>query len=290
MPLKNIRRNRLVSKLSPSNPNAKTATVRGLRMDDIGAATKQNEVYGRTRIPVGPLQVPFPGNFLFFKYLPGIRKWGPYDELTPAVWAALFQLLKDRSCPLTIGITASWVEDSGALTPFPKKFPEQAKLLKQAADEGLIEIANHGLTHCVLQDSQFKPRLFSSNRTAHREFWDWIPPETHRENIQRSQNILQDYFARPVTTLIPPGNVYQHCTVQFARESGIRTLSCKTPTRFENDIAFVGDEDLLPFHDREIALEEVDWLTNKLESIDASTLRFIRDLGDQVRQTGSLRL
>lgn len=263
--------------------------VRGLRMDDIGAATKRNEVYGRTRIPVGPLQVPFPGNFLFFKYLPGIRKWGPYEELSPSVWQTFFQLLKDRSCPLTLGVTASWVEDSGVLTPFPKKYPEQARLLKQAADDGIIEIANHGLTHCVLKDFLFKPRLFSSNRTAHREFWDWVPPETHRESLQRSQSILQEYFARSVTTLIPPGNVYQPCTVEFAREYGIRTISCKTPTRFEKEIAFIGDEDLLPFHDREIAREGVNWLTTRLQALDIPALRLIRDLGDDIRQKASRR-
>ena len=65
---KSTRRSPLDSKLSPSRVDANGATrVRGLRMDDIGAATKRNEIYGRTRIPLGSLQIPFPGDPLFLK-------------------------------------------------------------------------------------------------------------------------------------------------------------------------------------------------------------------------------
>ena len=32
-----------------------------LRLDDVGAASKQHEVYGVTRIPLGPLRAPVPG-------------------------------------------------------------------------------------------------------------------------------------------------------------------------------------------------------------------------------------
>jgi hypothetical protein len=36
-----------------------------LRLDDVGASSKRFEVYGRTRLPFGGWQLPFPGNFLF---------------------------------------------------------------------------------------------------------------------------------------------------------------------------------------------------------------------------------
>jgi len=49
-----------------------------IRMDDVGAASKRHEVYGRTRLSVGPVRVPFPGNLLWLKYLPPIKSWGPY--------------------------------------------------------------------------------------------------------------------------------------------------------------------------------------------------------------------
>ena len=60
--------------------------------------------------------------------------------------------------------------------------------------DGIIEIANHGLTHCVLIENLFYPRPFSSNRKFHREFWKWLSPEIHKEHIYRSQEILSNYF------------------------------------------------------------------------------------------------
>ena len=176
---------------------------------------------------------------------------------------------------MTLGITASWVEDSGSLTPFPKKFPAQAALLKAAAARGLIEIANHGLTHCVLSDDQFKPRLFSSNRNAHREFWDWISLEKQEEHLQRSQSILQDYFETAVVTFIPPGNVFQPLTAEIARRYGLVNLSCNTPSRLEDGTAYIGDDQLLAFHDREIILEGVEWLERRLEGISKASLKLV---------------
>lgn len=262
--------------------------IRGLRLDDVGAATKQYEVYGRTRIPLGPVSFPFPGNFLFLKYLPPIKKWGPYREMRETEWESLWNLLRLQGTKLTIAVTATWVERDGSLTPFPVKYPAQARSLKSALKEGLIEIANHGLTHCVLANGQFKPRYFSSNRKAHREFWDWIPWETQRRHLRESQQILQDYFETAIVTFVPPGNVFQEATVELAREAGIRTISCKTTTRLEKDMAFIGDEDLLTFHDREIALEGLGWLTQRLDQLDHRPLQFVRELGETLCARGTL--
>lgn len=253
-------------------------------MDDVGAATKQNEVYGRTRIPLGPIHIPFPGNFLFIKYIPGIKKWGPYPEMTPRQLESYLSLLETNRWPVTLGVTASWVEDDGRLTPYPVKYPEQARLLKKAAEHRIVEIANHGLTHCVLEGKQFRPRLFSSNRTAHREFWDWVPEGVHRENLERSQDILQSYFDRPIETLIPPGNVYQPMTIRIAKTFGIKTVSCRTPSRVEDGVAYVGDDQLLAFHDREMVLFGESWLSSRLQSVKATALQFVGDLGKKMLQ------
>src|SRR5262245_46231072 len=80
-----------------------------LRLDDVGAASKQHEVYGATRIPVGSLRLPFPGNLLFLKYLPPIKRWGPYPELTAAEWHAILAALAERGATLTVAVTAGWV-------------------------------------------------------------------------------------------------------------------------------------------------------------------------------------
>ena len=253
-------------------------------MDDVGASTKIHEIYGKTRLPVGKWQIPFPGNFLFIKYLPSIRKWGPYNEMTVSQWESFLDLLETYHCKLTLGITASWVEYDGTLLPFHQKFPDQAQLLKKALSRGLIEIANHGLTHCVLAGRQFRPRLFSSNRKAHREFWDWIHLEEQEDHLERSQAILQDYFQTPVVTFVPPGNVFQPSTAQLARQHGLINLSCNTATRIENGTAYVGDDQLLAFHDREIVLEGREWLGRRLNTIDTSKLLFVREIGESMRQ------
>jgi len=126
-----------------------------LRIDDIGASTKRYEVYSKKMF----------GNFLFLKYLPGFKAWGPYDEMDDAQWQKVLDLLIKYSAKLTVGITASWVDRDGDLVPFPEKFPVQAGVIKQGWKEGLLEIASHGLTHCVL--GKHLPRFFSSNRKYH---------------------------------------------------------------------------------------------------------------------------
>ena len=136
-------------------------------MDDIGASTKFYEVYSK---------FPF-GNFLFLKYTKIFGAWGVYDEITYSLWSEIFHLLDKYNAKMTVGVTACWVEKNNDMIPFYEKFPKEARIIKIGLKNNLIEIANHGLTHCVV--GKHLPRLFSSNRKYHREFWDWIPSETH---------------------------------------------------------------------------------------------------------------
>ena len=82
--------------------------AQALRLDDVGAASKQHEVYGVTRIKLGPLALPFPGNFLFLKYLPLVKRWGPYRELTAPEWERVLSPWL-KLCSRTIGeATGKW--------------------------------------------------------------------------------------------------------------------------------------------------------------------------------------
>ncbi|MBI4253675.1 MAG: polysaccharide deacetylase family protein, partial [Candidatus Rokubacteria bacterium] len=139
-----------------------------LRLDDVGAASKRHEVYGLTRVRVGTLVVPFPGNFLFLKYLPPIKRWGPYRELSAPEWEGVLAALETAHARMTVAVTAGWVESDGGVTPFPRKFPAAAGVIREGVRRGLLEIANHGYTHCVLRDRLFRPRLFAGNREFHR--------------------------------------------------------------------------------------------------------------------------
>jgi peptidoglycan/xylan/chitin deacetylase (PgdA/CDA1 family) len=239
-----------------------------LRIDDIGASTKRYEIYSNH----------LGGNILFLKYLPWFRAWGPYREMTANELEQLFDILQKFNAKLTVAITATWVEKDGSLVPYSEKFPHQAAALKKAVQQGLLEIANHGLTHCVLNRHLFKPRLFGSNRKYHREFWEWLPEDVHRSHIQQSQKILQDYFQVTVTTFVPPGNVYADATVQAAKQFGINLINCHTGNDTKNGIRILGDEQVLAFHDRELVLEGVNWLENKLVQQPDVTYCFVKDL------------
>lgn len=228
-----------------------------LRMDDIGASTKVFEVY--SRLPLG--------NVLFLKYVPPFRAWGPYRELTSGEWNRMLELLRQFHAHLTVGITAAWVEQSGQVTPFPQKFPHQAAIVRDGVREGLLEIANHGLTHCVV--GRHLPRTWKSNRQFHREFWDWIPPETHREHVRESQRILRAYFGVPIITFIPPGNVWTEETERAAASEGLRLLASKSqraPTgKQRNGLTYLGDDDGMVFHDREVVQGGIKWFARMLQ-------------------------
>jgi len=234
-----------------------------LRMDDVGASTKHFEVYSKKIF----------GNFLFLKYLSFFRAWGVYEEISPEMWQEIFQALDEKDAKLTIGVTATWVERDGTLVPFPEKYPLQADLLKAAEDDGLIEIANHGLTHCVV--GRHLPKPFSSNRTFHREFWDWLPEDLHKEHISESQKIFKSWLGRSPVGLIPPGNVYSNSTIRAAEENGIKYINSSSSMEMDSHINYIDESMVDAFHDREIALEGIDWLKLKINYYSNQNTHFV---------------
>jgi peptidoglycan/xylan/chitin deacetylase (PgdA/CDA1 family) len=252
-----------------------------LRLDDVGAASKRHEVYGVTRIRIGRLAVPFPGNLLFLKYLPPIKRWGPYPELSAAHWEAILGELATAGARLTVAVTAGWVERDGRIVPFPEKFPAQADALRRGVDRGLIEVANHGYTHCVVEDGLFRPRLFSGNRPFHREFYDWLPDEVHLEHLSRAQDILAGWLGAAPCTLVPPGNIFSAKTAAAAAKVGLRYISClAAPAALAGDgITYVDDARVLAFHDRDIALRGPRHLAELLRSRPGARFVTVADLG-----------
>ncbi|MFA6174954.1 MAG: polysaccharide deacetylase family protein [Phycisphaerae bacterium] len=237
-----------------------------LRIDDIGASSKKFELYSKQPV----------GNLLFLKYLRSFRAWGPYEELSTLQWQEIFDILKKTGVKLTIAITAAWVERDGRLIPFPQKFPQQAAALKKALDEGLIEIANHGLSHCVI--GKHLPRLFTSNRKFHREFWPWLDENIHYEHIKKSQQILQEYFEIVVTTLVPPGNVFSEATIKAAAQFGIKLINCNTKSKTINSIRILGNENVFAFHDRDIMFGGTEWLEKRLQKKSGVEYCFVSEL------------
>jgi peptidoglycan/xylan/chitin deacetylase (PgdA/CDA1 family) len=249
-----------------------------LRLDDVGAASKRYEVYAQRDLHLGPLRVP--GNLLFLKALPPFKAWGPYREMRPAEWAAVFATLEESGAVLTVGVTAAWVNWDGSLTPFPERFPGEAAALREGVEAGLIEIANHGLTHCVLAGHAFRPAWRHGNRKAHREFWESVPVAVQEEHLRRSQAILQETFGVEVITFVPPGNVFTEDTLALAARCGLRIVSCATPPRAHPDLRIIGNQGVLAFHDREIVREGVGWLRAQLAEHRGQRFCFVRDLAE----------
>jgi peptidoglycan/xylan/chitin deacetylase (PgdA/CDA1 family) len=241
-----------------------------LRIDDIGASTKEYEIYSKNWFGLG--------NFLFLKYMNYFKAWAKYREMNAQEWHQIFRLLRKYNAKLTVGITASWVNYDGTSTKFNEKFPEEADALKLGMEEGLIEIANHGLTHCVVKDNLFRPRLFSSNRTYHREFWEWLGEELHHEHLKESQRILQGFFKVDITTLIPPGNVYCDFTIDAAQKYGIKNINCQTSDEKKNGLNIISNNRVYAFHDKEIVEEGLDWFENVLKMNQSKKFVFVRDV------------
>ena len=256
------------------------ADVLALRLDDVGAASKRHEVYGVTRIRVGPVALPFPGNVLFLKYLPPIKRWGPYPELSAEHWERILAALADSGAKLTVAVTAGWVEADGRIVPFPEKFPAQARVLRDGLARGLLEIANHGYTHCVIEDGLFRPRLFSGNRPYHREFYDWLPDEVHREHLSLAQEILGAWFGIAPETFVPPGNLLSPKTVAAAAALGLRYISClAAPAATARGITYVDDRHVLAFHDRDVAMGGLGYLSRVLDTHASRRFVTVRELG-----------
>ncbi len=254
-----------------------------LRLDDVGAASKRHEVYGLTRIRLGARALPFPGNFLFLKYVPPIKRWGPYRELSAREWEGVLVALEAAGARMTAAITAGWVDADGSVTPFPRKFPDAARVIREGARRGLVEVANHGYTHCVLRDRLFRPRLFAGNRQFHREFHDWLPPATHREHVERGQSILQEFFGQRVVTFVPPGNVFSRATLDAAAACGLRYVSCLDPGRFGpvDGLTWVADGDVVALHDRDVVLGGLDALVQVLRE-STTALVTVREAGERL--------
>jgi len=247
-----------------------------LRIDDIGASTKQFNQHGKVYWTLLKKKMPvaFFANWLFFKRIKPFRNWGVYPELNAKQWLLIYDLLKHYNAKMTVGVTACWAQSHNDLIPFDRKFPDEYSLLKEGLQEGLIEIANHGLTHCVLKDNLFYPKMFSSNRKFHREFWDWLPESIHKNHIEKSQEILSGIFQTDIVTFIPPGNVWTELTEMYAKEYGIKYLSSlesKAPTgKKKNGLIYVGNANMIDFHDREISLFGIEWLKKQLEKNQSS--------------------
>ena len=243
---------------------------KAIRIDDYGASSKYHEVYSKKFYGIP--------NFWFLKRLKCFKAWGPYPETTDSEMYMLIELLQTYKAKATLAVTAAWVEDDGSLTLFPHKFPALAVAISYGVQLGILEVASHGLTHCVLAENAFKPRFNSSNRSAHREFWDWLPYETHYQHLLQSKSILEHYFMVPITTLVPPGNVFSLKTIEAATNVGFNCINCDLDKSISGSISIFGNHNVYPLHDRDLLFADHRLICDLISSNTDNEFVFVRDL------------
>lgn len=198
-----------------------------LRIDDFGASSKQYEVYSLTQwANVGPL-----------KRLRPFKAWGPYPEMPASLLHSLLGEIERAGSRVTLGITACWVERDGRQVAYPTKFPLHAEVVKTWIGRGVVEVANHGLTHCRV--GQHRPKFWTGNRAAHREFTPDVSLAEASNHLLRSQQIFRGWLDKEPAVLIPPGRMFPAKFMDAARLAGLKVW-----TRFD-------DEKCLAFHDKD---------------------------------------
>lgn len=199
-----------------------------LRIDDFFSNTRLFNQRAKSRrinfFFLKKLPILFFGNWLFFKRMKKLKAWAPFSEINTNQLLDMSNILEKYNCSATLAITATFVDRKGNLIPFFEKYPEQSKIIKAGVKKKIFHIANHGLTHCILENKKFLPKLFSSNRKYHREFYDWVPYQTKKKHIIRSKSLLEKYFNIKIDTFVPPGNVWCDETEDILIKAGINKI------------------------------------------------------------------
>ncbi len=198
-----------------------------LRIDDIGASSKEFEYYGKNSVKVFGKFLPLPElltNFLFFKKFPLWSGWAKYKELSSEDWIRIINFLSQNNVILNVALTACWVNKEGNLIKFNEKFPSQTEVIKDAINKKLIYILNHGLTHCI--PGKHMPMRFKSNQKYHREFSNYLNFDDQFKHLEKSQRIIFEIFGFYPKILVPPGNQYNLDTLKSMNKLNMKYIQC----------------------------------------------------------------
>ena len=232
-----------------------------IRIDDIGASTKEFNLYGRNTFSIYKKIISFPpilSNFLILKRIPFLSGWAKYRELEFNDWLEIINILKARNSKLNIAITACWVNKNGELQNFKDKYPEQVEIIKYGVKENLFYILNHGLTHCI--PGRHLPLKFGSVQKFHREFTSYLSLEKQFMHLRESQRILEEIFGKRPRILTPPGNMYNEDTLISMKKIGLNIIQCdRNKSHQPSDeillnygIKHIPNDNIQVIHDRDI--------------------------------------
>ncbi|MEC8299458.1 MAG: polysaccharide deacetylase family protein [Pseudomonadota bacterium] len=231
-----------------------------LRMDDFGACSR---VYEKHSSKFFGLLDFYP---LYHRRLLG--SWGPFRELSVEEIVEIATILGERNVMMLFCITAGWPCINGGIAKFHEVFPEQSKKIKEYAQLGIFQIANHGLTHCVLEDPRYRRPGIFGNRDRHREFLPERSNKHLQESIELSQQIISDYFEAEPQILVPPGHAISSRVFPYLYDSGIEAVasgSSHLPNIKFRNMQILNGENFEVFHTRDIVLRGTDFLAEVLK-------------------------
>ena len=93
---------------------------------------------------------------------------------------------------------------------------------------------------------------------------------------------MQECFGVEIVTFVPPGNVFTEGTLDAAARCGLHYVTCQTSPKIYDSILVIGNEHVMPFHDREIVLEGVSWLQTQLDQHEDSQFCWVKELGEHL--------
>ncbi len=250
-----------------------------LRIDDFFSNTRLFNQHAKTRkinvFLLKKIPILFFANWLFIKRTKILKGWAPFPEISPKKLLEISNLLQKFDCSATLAITATFLDENSKFIPFFEKYPEQSKIIKDGVRKKIFHIANHGLTHCVVNKKKYLPKLFSSNRKYHREFYNWIPYSIKEDHIIKSNKLLEKYFNIKIDTFVPPGNVWCKDTEEILIKEGIKIiLTDKKNINSNKQELKVINYDMISIHTKDIVEGSKEYFSNLLKENDYKVKSF----------------
>jgi hypothetical protein len=260
-----------------------------------------------------------------------------YQELGSEEWTDLGALLRQRGARLGVAAVPAWLDDgdasrgellvdgapaerllgglhpswavtyrdrSGALHDYVSEFA----ILRELADEGLVDIALHGYTH-VHPDHESWAAAPDRNTS-----WAWFRDFTAgagdrpdgRERLGAGRQMLAEFFDVAPTTLVFPGDEWAQPALQAAIEVGIEMVASYYVALLHDDRLCWAEQVCSPyldeadarwfagaapvvgyFHARDVALHGVGWVREHLDAWSQAGAERLISLGDLATALGS---
>lgn len=142
-----------------------------------------------------------------------------YDDISSEsnidVERKIIQIFRSINASITVGVIPFTVADGyydlSDQLPCPLS-NEKVETLKDAANQGILEIALHGYIH-KMRDAQHQNEFVGLD-------FQW-----QRDMFSKGKSDLEDKLCTPVTTFLPPWQVYDHNTLKALEDLKFTTIS-----------------------------------------------------------------